>query len=311
MRLRDDLDLLDAAIGEVAGLTGIPPRHVRKDFWLTEVLRATTAEANSRGVRTIFKGGTSLSKVFGLIHRFSEDVDLLVIGHGGAGSVNRTMQALVSAADRQLGILGVLDSSTAESGRYRAVTYAYPRRPDNDRGVLLELGARGGALPHAQHSIRSLVSEYLPTVAGEAIDESAPFDIHVLSPARTLVEKLVIVHEASLRKGVERTARVAKTVRHYYDIWCLLGDDATRTALGDANTSVIAREICQHSKAIGLPGVTYPVGGFANAAAFLASSSHEQRRFYDATVSSLLWPNAVLPSFDECLARVAEHASLL
>ncbi|MGH8997927.1 MAG: nucleotidyl transferase AbiEii/AbiGii toxin family protein [Acidimicrobiia bacterium] len=60
---------------QVADETGIPAAHVEKDFWVTEVLRGVVAGAVASKVVMVFKGGTSLSKAYGIIERFSEDVD--------------------------------------------------------------------------------------------------------------------------------------------------------------------------------------------------------------------------------------------
>lgn len=63
-----------AAIQNVAGIKHIPPQAVEKDLWVTILLQMvfTTPFAD----KIVFKGGTSLSKVFGKIDRFSEDIDL-------------------------------------------------------------------------------------------------------------------------------------------------------------------------------------------------------------------------------------------
>lgn len=83
--LRDNPEDLRALVSSAAAHLELDPSFVEKDFWVTEVLRAAAgprAVVDKMGagheVRLIFKGGTSLSKVFGLIQRFSEDVDLLV-----------------------------------------------------------------------------------------------------------------------------------------------------------------------------------------------------------------------------------------
>ncbi len=83
--LRSDPDSLDALVATTADALGIDAACVEKDFWVIEVLRAATREVTvlakdvrEHPVQTIFKGGTSLSRAYGLIERFSEDVDLLV-----------------------------------------------------------------------------------------------------------------------------------------------------------------------------------------------------------------------------------------
>ncbi len=70
-------DLVRAA----AAHHGLLPALVLKDYWVTRVLRAVAEDPAQRG-RVLFKGGTSLSKGWRLIHRFSEDIDLLLTGSG-------------------------------------------------------------------------------------------------------------------------------------------------------------------------------------------------------------------------------------
>ena len=63
-------------ISQVAQRMGLPPNVVEKDWWVTAVLRAVIGTSCSEYIS--FKGGTSLSKAWGLIERFSEDVDLAI-----------------------------------------------------------------------------------------------------------------------------------------------------------------------------------------------------------------------------------------
>lgn len=78
-RLVDDPEGVSVLAVSVAEKTGIPAAHVEKDFWVTEVLRGIAEAATTRDIEIVFKGGTSLSKAFGLVERFSEDVDVLVV----------------------------------------------------------------------------------------------------------------------------------------------------------------------------------------------------------------------------------------
>ncbi len=313
MRLRDDPDELEGAITIAAEQTGIPASQIRKDYWLTEILRACVAEvASHKGSHLVFKGGTSLSKVFQLIQRFSEDVDVLLIAPGGKSAVDTVMKALVVAATSHVQLDGALDTKLATAGQFRPVTFSYPNRPAGDNGVLLEIGARGGALPNERHAVCSIVAPIAQASLGDPVEEAEPFDVDVLDPARTLVEKLVIIHEANLRShGEPRTARIAKTVRHYYDVYCLLGKEEVRTSVIAQKTSILAREICQHSTSIALPAVDYPQNGFGSSPAFQAKSSTVEAKAYRTNVRQLLWPGAVLPDFEECQARVVEWADIL
>lgn len=313
IRLRDDPDQLEAAVTRSGEQTGIPATQIRKDFWLTEILRACAAEVQSHhGSHLVFKGGTSLSKVFGLIERFSEDVDVLLISAGGKTAVDTVMKALADAAGAHVNLTGVLNTKLVETGQFRPTTFAYPNQPAGDNGVLLEVGSRGGALPNERHIVCSIVAPIAQDALGEPVAEAEPFEVDVLDPARTLVEKLVIIHEANLRPhGKPRNARIAKTVRHYYDVYCLLGSAQVVQSVTDQRASVLAREICRHSASISLPAVDYPRGGFAAAPAFQPKSSTTEAKAYRSNVAQLLWPGAVLPSFEECQARVLEYARIL
>lgn len=89
--LRKHPDELSALVDRTASGLRIPVAYVEKDFWVTEVLRAASTDreiplsgGNPAPVSFIFKGGTSLSRVFGIIDRFSEDVDLLAVFPDGA-----------------------------------------------------------------------------------------------------------------------------------------------------------------------------------------------------------------------------------
>lgn len=83
--LRQLPDALAVAAERVAQATGIPMAHVEKDFWVTEALRGLAVCSAATGVSIVFKGGTSLSKAFGLIQWFSEDVGVVPVRVIGIG----------------------------------------------------------------------------------------------------------------------------------------------------------------------------------------------------------------------------------
>ena len=70
-RLIKDPDGVAALAAQVADTTGLPAAQIDNGFWVTEVLRGVTEAAKTIGVEVVLKGGTSLSKAFGLIERFS------------------------------------------------------------------------------------------------------------------------------------------------------------------------------------------------------------------------------------------------
>ncbi|HEX2901255.1 MAG TPA: nucleotidyl transferase AbiEii/AbiGii toxin family protein, partial [Bacteroidia bacterium] len=78
-------------LDEIASRAGLPGQAIEKDWWVTQCLRAVFQTSVSEHI--VFKGGTSLSKGWGLIERFSEDIDLSVsrdyLGYGGELSSNQ------------------------------------------------------------------------------------------------------------------------------------------------------------------------------------------------------------------------------
>jgi hypothetical protein len=161
---KDDLAALTAA---AAAALGIDPAFVEKDFWVIEVLRAaaapvqvTTKDGRSYEVQVIFKGGTSLSRVFELIERFSEDVDLLISfpdRETSIGARDKVLKQIRDAVAAHLGTAG--EPAGVTTGVKRNIRYPYPGRygsGDVTEGVLLEMGSRGGAFPTQQHYLRSI-----------------------------------------------------------------------------------------------------------------------------------------------------------
>ena len=153
-RLRDDPDALNALVSRVAQHRGVNPAYVEKDFWVTEVLRIASRPrpivGSDEPVGFIFKGGTSLSRVFGLIDRFSEDIDLLVAFPQGPGASAR--HAVLKQVDAEIGVHlgtpGIVGPST--TGVKRDTTYVYPASFSGGvlkEGALLEMGSRGGTHP--------------------------------------------------------------------------------------------------------------------------------------------------------------------
>ena len=97
---------------------GIPASHIEKDSWVTEVLRGAATMATARNLEIVFKGGTSLSKAFGLVERFSEDIDLLVVipGSLGTGAADSKLKALVGGAATATGLTAETVANATSKG---------------------------------------------------------------------------------------------------------------------------------------------------------------------------------------------------
>lgn len=304
----------------------MPAVYVEKDFWVTEVLRAASAEQEMSlpdrslaPVKFVFKGGTSLSRVFGIVERFSEDVDLIAefplestetARHNILKAVGEAVRNHLSLPEDRMKV------GPSTRGVKRYTTYLYPtgtRDSSIKEGVLLELGTRGGTYPSTHHQFRSLVAGHAITVLGEdesSWEEFASFNVNVLAPERTLFEKLAAVHDAASRNDFDT---LMKHGRHYYDIHRLVRNDQVKSALNlmssEAKQNLI-EDIETHSKTAGFSSTSRPAAGYAFSPAF--DSTHPSRKAIEegyTTAMQLVYGQRV--TLGDVIASVHEVRNLL
>jgi predicted nucleotidyltransferase component of viral defense system len=128
-RLRDHPDDLYALVSAASDAMRIPVEFVEKDFWVTELLRTVVSEAAAGGAVAVFKGGTSLSKAYRIVERFSEDVDILLVPPAGLGTEarHRVLKRICRAAAAHFGLVGDGDVIQSETGIKRNVRFDYLR----------------------------------------------------------------------------------------------------------------------------------------------------------------------------------------
>lgn len=317
-RFRDSAEFgptLDAA----AERLGISSTAVEKDYWVSEVLRSLAAEFQNAFV---FKGGTSLSKGYRIVERFSEDVDVLVLpGERGRGATDTLMKSM--AASAAAGVDGSCQAAGhAETGRHRSYEIGYPATrgatPLIRTSVLLEMGVRGGPHPHETLPIGCLLGDALAGAGTDLAEfaDLAPFEVAVLHPGRTLLEKLVLIHDLALQLAADLSTPIpARNGRHFYDVYQLLGDDRVLALLDDrdqvqqvmASVEEITRRYFDGGNA-----QVRPVDGFAACPAFdpECEVSAALRTGYETTMPELHFGSAPLPSWEEICARVRAAPAL-
>ncbi|MDT8342288.1 MAG: nucleotidyl transferase AbiEii/AbiGii toxin family protein [Longimicrobiales bacterium] len=226
--LHDRKDFPDLVAG-VATERGVADVLVEKDYWVCHVLWSLK---HVSGFEIQFKGGTSLSKGFGLIERFSEDLDIKLL-HPDVEDCSDWSSMGKQAARRRraffekvLGRIAVPGATCSEdrAGRdpyHRSVVVqvAYPQVTGSPLAnalrpfVQLEIGdAR--VMPGEGRIIRSWVHEFLSMRGGlpDGADDSAPGEIHCVTPVVTLLEKIEAIHRRATRGDEPSTF-----VRHYED----------------------------------------------------------------------------------------------
>lgn len=283
-RLIEHPAALRALIQHTARAQRLPARYVEHDFCVTEVLRAACPPRSvhmpddSVGTVTfIFKGGTSLSRVFHIIHRFSEDLDLMAVFplKASKSARHKVLKAVDRSVREHLGsAINSVTVGPSSAGVKRYTRYHYPTvdyDPSRAAGVLLELGSRGGTRPTQQHAYRSLLAHHALEVLAEspsAWQELAAFQVNVLRPERTLYEKLAAVHDAASRQHLEKLTQHG---RHFYDIHQLLQDPGVLEALKDLGPSgrrELAADIERHSVEAGFATTPRPTHGYGDSPAF-------------------------------------------
>lgn len=309
-----DQSSFQATIEAAAEQLGISATAVEKDYWVSQVLRILT---DRFPLDFIFKGGTSLSKGYGMIERFSEDIDLLIIPGGkGRGAVDRLMKDIAASAGECLG--SVPETVGSGHGKHRECRIEYPTsRMGNsaiETSVLLEMGVRGGPEPSEHVEMRMLLADAL-VAAGtnvSAYSDLRSFNVKVLHPGRTLLEKLYAIHAEAMRLSRDADATVkARMGRHFYDVSKLLGRDDVEEFLAESDTlDEILREIEEISiENFGAHEYQElrPDGGFRSSPVFEPSSDVSQRvrAVYESDMEELYFGSDPLPSWDDICRQVA------
>jgi predicted nucleotidyltransferase component of viral defense system len=313
---RDEVDDFEALIAAAADGLSIPPEAVEKDYWITQALRGMQAAFPSL---FIFKGGTSLSKGYRLIERFSEDIDILLLEDGlsNSGKEKRMKEICEAAAETA----GARPEKQSGGSRHRRVAL-YRDASDGAGPVLpfiqLDVGFSGGIEPHGNRTLGTLIGETLEAraVTTQAEwDDLGTFEVAVLHPCRTLIEKLILVngvaddHREDL-EGLERK----RVGRHFYDIYCLLGHEDVQTALADRESfDAIVADALEITREHFELELERPGDGFASGAAFVGQGViHEGlEREYERIMADFYFGSDPHPPFEATLERVAANAHLL
>jgi len=216
---------------------GLRAAVIEKDYYVTETLRTIAAVAPGR---VIFKGGTSLSKGWNLIQRFSEDIDLFLDPLAfdpalGKKGINRELKRLRDAVTTHPGLSFLPDESQTVGGFGRSDYFAYEQRfgatGEIRNRVLLEAGTASGREPTADVPLRSYVGQFLGAVGMSlgTVDERG-FEMRLLHFRRTFVEKLFAIH-AKVEIVKRDRVRLGSYARHYYDLHELADTDDVQVML--------------------------------------------------------------------------------
>jgi hypothetical protein len=310
---------------------GAPLVNIEKDFWVCWTLNALYHRLPKNGPRLLFKGGTSLSKAYGLINRFSEDIDVTVfredLGHPAtpaelAALSNRKRKTALDAIAEDCRTYITTDLLAAMSALHLEDTKGkgrveidetdpsgqtllvwYPRVDTSNTGyvqaaIKIESGAKSALDPNKPRTITPYIAEDIT-----AFDLAVP-DVTTIDAERTFWDKVVIAH--GLRNWFDRRGELKqdgqRISRHYYDLHCMLATEVGANALSDRGLGV---DCIEHAKtffnrpdfnlATAVPGsfALLPIGNMAERLAI----------DYENTVAMIF---GEAPDFDKIMQSVTE-----
>lgn len=209
-------------------LSGMREAIIEKDYYVTEALRIVERVA---GDKVIFKGGTSLSKGWNIIQRFSEDIDIFLDPTAfepplGKNAIDRELKKLRQSIEEHPGLKFVEKESQTIGGFGRSDHFEYAQRfagiGEIRNRVLVEVGTASGKEPTEYVKIQSYVGQFLQEnkISLGADDENS-FEMRLLHFRRTFVEKMFAIH-AKVEFFKKTGIGIGGYARHYYDLFCLI-----------------------------------------------------------------------------------------
>jgi hypothetical protein len=237
-------ELTQAAAQEIR----LPQIYVEKDYWVTKALWHLAQSPLALSV--VFKGGTSLSKAYRLIDRFSEDIDLAI--HAAEHTDNQRKQLMRKIERTAAQGLSQIKHDLRESkgSRFRRTVYAYPKLDDAvnfgqaSPQLLIEVNTFTSPEPFERRLLQSLIADFLELrQRTELIEQFSlqEFSLSVLSVKRTLIEKILSIIKDSYSSNPAE--RLANRIRHLYDICLILRKQENRLFLA-SDECVSLLKIC-------------------------------------------------------------------
>lgn len=228
MNLHVDEKIFQEFITLTAGELKINPIFVEKDYWITLVL-SRLAKSNYV-TESVFKGGTSLSKGYNLIERFSTDVDIAIINNNEKTgneikTIIRTIEKEITTDLTELKMVGV----TSKGSRFRKSVFEYVStdKSNQNNTLIVEVNSFANPFPYELLTIKSFVFDFLLQTENEKYIQQynlQSFEVNVLSKEQTLLEKLVSLIRFSFAENAVESLQ--GKIRHFYDLYFLMNSPA-------------------------------------------------------------------------------------
>ncbi len=212
MNLHSDKEAFKEIIALAAEKFGYEQSHVEKDYWVSKILRDISLSEYAD--KTYFKGGTSLSKAYGLIERFSEDLDLFVFTGDKAASkqAEKTLNKKLSKYIAKLNNDIYKDDLSEAGGNYRKLYFSY-ENIFQGTGLKehLEVEIKSCDLPDKRlmfypadkRVIKPIVTAFLESIGQEELINTyglESFEMQCINPRKTICDKISRLVKLSYNK---------------------------------------------------------------------------------------------------------------
>lgn len=253
MNLHENTTLFNQSIRATAQRMNIADIYVEKDYW---VMLALYLLFNSE-IRneTVFKGGTALSKCFGLIKRFSEDIDLVMVRNEGEGTsiMEKKVKQPSRVIESELPEINI-EGLTHKMGMFRKTVHQYNKQFNGDFGqvrdvIVLEASYLGRYEPYHNQEINSYIGEMMTEVGQLELAKEygmVPFTVQVMHVNRTICEKIMSLVRFSY--GDNPIQQLKDKIRHTYDIHQLLKEDEIKEFFISSDFETMLQNVAEDDK---------------------------------------------------------------
>lgn len=308
-------------LNQTTELTGLPSVAIEKDWWVTLALNASFSLPYSKNL--VFKGGTSLSKGWNLIERFSEDIDLAINRNffGFDGDISKTQIKNLRKQSCEFISTTFLADLTKTLTEWKVIDecklIAQPIK-DSDKDpqvieihynsvidtseylpqrILIEVSSRSLMEPIEERKINSIISENFLQQSFSTV----PFAIPTVLPQRTFLEKIFLLHE-EFSQDVEKI-RIDRLSRHLYDLEKLMDTEHGIEAL--KNTDLYNNIVAHREKFNPLRGLDY-ANHIQSKISILPPDGvmKDYERDYDAMTNFMIYGEPL--KFDHLMKRILE-----
>lgn len=250
MNLHLDKDNFEGAIVATAEHFKIPEIFIEKDYWVTYALHQLFHSKEKDLI--VFKGGTSLSKCYKVIERFSEDIDMVIVKTvtDTGNDLKRKLKTVTDVVDKSILEVVSNDPNTKKLGSLRKIVYSYPKvGVKGDFGevrenITLEVSHLGNFEPNNIKPICTFIADYIKATSNlELITQFGleDFEVKTLAIERTFCEKIISLVRFSYTENP--IDDLSKKVRHTYDLYHLIQLEQIKSFVNSSEFDVMLLQV--------------------------------------------------------------------